>query len=58
MNIEKTIESPEENAERLREEWCRECTQKFYPRGRYGFPEMIYDALLSGDLPVPGKVER
>ena len=51
----KPIETPEEKAERLREEWCRECTSKFYPRGRCGFPEMIYDALLSGDLPVPVK---
>ena len=51
------IESPEEKAARLRAEWCRECTSKFYPRGRYGFPEMIHDALLSGDLPVPVKGE-
>ena len=49
------IETPEEKAARLREEWCRKCTSQFYPRGSKGFPEMIYDALLSGDLPVPVK---
>ena len=53
----KPIESPEEKAARLREEWCRKCTSQFYPRGSNGFPEMIYDALLSGDLHVPVKGE-
>ena len=52
------IESPEEKAARLRGEWCRKCTSKFYPRGRDSFPERIYDALLSGDLPVPGEGEQ
>ena len=49
------IETPEEKAERLRSEWCSECTSKYYPRGHKGFPEMIYDALLSGTLSVPTK---
>ena len=49
------IETPEEKAERLRSEWCSECTSKYYPRGHKGFPEMIYDALLSGALSVPTK---
>ena len=57
LNTFTPIESPEEKAVRLREEWCRKCTSQFYPRGRYGFPEMIYNALLSGDLPVPVKGE-
>lgn len=49
------IESPEEKAARLRDEWCRKCTSQFYPMGSNGFPEMIHDALLSGELPVPKK---
>ncbi len=49
------IETPEEKADRLRSEWCSECTSKYYPRGHKGFPEMIYDALLSGALSVPTK---
>ena len=49
------IETPEEKAKRLRSEWCSECTSKYYPRGHKGFPEMIYDALLSGALSVPTK---
>lgn len=49
------IETPAEKAQRLRDEWCSECTSKYYPRGHKGFPEMIYDALLSGELPMPSK---
>ena len=49
------IETPAEKAQRLRDEWCSECTSKYYPRGHKGFPEMIYDALLSGELPMPKK---
>ena len=52
----KPIETPAEKAQRLREEWCRKCTSQFYPRGSNGFPEMIYDALLSGELPMPKKI--
>ena len=52
----KPIESPEEKAKRLREEWCESALKiinhKFIDaRG----PIAIYDALLSGDLPVPVK---
>ena len=47
------IESPEEKAARLREEWCNEagvvCSLGMTTLTR------IYDALLSGDLPVPSK---
>ena len=54
----KPIESPEEKAARLREEWCESALKiinhKFIDaRG----PMAIYDALLSGDLPVPVKGE-
>ena len=64
MNIEKTIESPEENAERLREEWCIEalssCSilsgmQKYELKRLGGYIEDIYDALLTGALSVPTK---
>ena len=47
------IESPEEKAARLRKEWCKEaagvCSLGMTTLTR------IYDALLSGDLPVPNK---
>lgn len=54
----KPIESQEEKAARLREEWCNAALKiighKFIDaRG----PRAIYDALLSGDLPVPVKGE-
>ena len=52
------IESPEEKAARVREEWCESALKiinhKFIDaRG----PMAIYDALLTGDLPVPVKGE-
>ena len=55
----KPIESPEEKAARLREDWCESALKiinhKFIDaRG----PMAIYDALLSGDLPVPVKGEQ
>lgn len=47
------LETPEEKAERLRSEWCNEaggvCSLGMTTLTR------IYDALLSGDLPAPGK---
>ena len=44
------IESPEEKAARMRDEWVMNATvMNTYE---------IYDALLSGDLPVPGKGEQ
>ena len=51
----KPIETPEEKAARLRMEWCNEaggvCSLGMTTLTR------IYDALLSGDLPVPVKGE-
>lgn len=58
------IETPEEKAQRLREEWCikalSSCSilsgmQKYELKRLGGYIEDIYDALLSGDLPAPGK---
>ena len=60
----KPIETPEEKAARLREEWCikalSSCSilsgmQKYELKRLGGYIEDIYDALLSGDIPVPGK---
>ena len=60
----KPIETPDEKAARLREEWCikalSSCSilsemQKYELKRLGGYIEDIYDALLSGDLPVPGK---
>ena len=60
----KPIESPEEKAVRLREEWCikalSSCSilsgmKKYDLKRLGGYIEDIYDALLSGDLPVPVK---
>ena len=62
----KPIESPEEKAARLREEWCikalSSCSilsgmQKYELKRLGGYIEDIYDALLTGDLPVPVKGE-
>lgn len=62
----KPIETPEEMAARLREEWCikalSSCSilsgmQKYELKRLGGYIEDIYDALLSGDLPVPVKEE-
>ena len=51
----KPIESPEEKAARLRMEWCNEaglvCSLGMTTLTR------IYDAMISGDLPVPVKGE-
>ena len=66
INECKPIESPEEKAARLREEWCvkalSSCSilsgmQKYELKRLGGYIEDIYDALLSGDLPVPSKGE-
>ena len=60
------IETPEEKAARLRDEWCAKalssCSilsemQKYELKRLGGYIEDIYDALLSGDLPVPAKGE-
>ena len=50
LNTFNPIETTEEKAKRLREEW--------YERATFMNTYEIYDALLSGDLPVPGKGER
>ena len=64
MQHYKPIETPEEKAARLREEWCikalSSCSilsgmQKYELKRLGGYIEDIYDALLSGDLPAPGK---
>lgn len=62
----KPIESPEEKAARLREEWCikalSSCSissemQRYELKRLGGYIEDIYDAILSGELPVPVKGE-
>ena len=61
------IETPEEKAARLRAEWCikalSSCSilsgmQKYELKRLGGYIEDIYDALLSGDLPVPVAPEQ
>ena len=42
------IESPEEKAARLRNKWCNRAMD-------YSTIQQLYDAMLSGDLPVPVK---
>ena len=66
LNTFKPIESPEEKAARLREEWVdsaitetekrKDTTTDEYERLKARVKD-IYDALLSGDLPVPVKGE-
>ena len=60
----KPIETPEEKAARLREEWCikalSSCSilsgmQKYELKRLGGYIEDIYDALLSGELTMPSK---
>ena len=52
----KPIEPPEEKAQRLRDDWCAKAVG-VCGLGVLGMTTLtrIYDALLSGDLPVPGK---
>ena len=61
------IETPEEKAARLREEWCSDALgsasilsgMKEYELKRLGgYVGNIYDALLSGELPVPSAPEQ
>ena len=58
------IETPEEKAARLREEWCSNALdsasilsgmREYELKRLGGYIGNIYDALLSGDLPVPVK---
>ena len=60
------IETPEEKAERLREEWCikalSSCSilsgmQNYELKRLGGYIKDIYDALLSGDLSTPKRKE-
>ena len=60
------IETPEEKAARLREEWCSNALdsasilsgmREYELKRLGGYIGNIYDALLSGDLPVPAKGE-
>ena len=62
----KPIESPEVKAARLREEWCSNALdsasilsgmREYELKRLGGYIGNIYDALLSGDLPVPAKGE-
>ena len=53
----KPIESPEEKAARLRKEWCVAASKQLKNLEYNSTLTSIYDALLSGDLPVPGKGE-
>lgn len=54
LNTFKPIETPEEKAERLRSEWCNKAGG-VCSLGMTTTLTRIYDALLSGDLPAPGK---
>ena len=58
----KPIETPEELSQRLREEWCSNALdsasilsgmREYELKRLGGYIGNIYDALLSGDLPVP-----
>ena len=62
INRIKPIETPEEKASRLREEWCSNALNsasilsgmREYDLKRLGgYISSIYDAMISGDLPVP-----
>lgn len=63
----KPIETAEEKAARLREEWCikalSSCSissemQRYELKRLGGYIEDIYDALLSGELPMPKKEDE
>ena len=54
----KPIESPEEKAARLREEWCSTASKLLKNLEYSSTLTSIYDALLSGDLPVPVKENK
>ena len=54
----KPIETPEEKAARLCNEWCKTAADIFVRHPSISGTESmggIYKAMLSGDLPVPGK---
>ncbi len=66
FNVERIdpIESPEEKAERLRNEWVNKAYVDFHRLGcelevlQKEQIKQIYDALLSGELTMPGKVDE
>ena len=49
------LETPEEKAERLRSEWCAKAAKTLKNLEYTSTLASIYDALLSGELPVPTK---
>ena len=51
FNCFKPIESPEEKAARLRSEWCNRAMD-------HSTIQQLYDAMLSGELPVPVAPEQ
>ena len=55
LNTFKPIESPEEKAARLRDDWCYTAAKQLKNLEYSSTLTSIYDALLSGDLPVPVK---
>ena len=52
MNIEKTIETPEEKAVRLRHEWNEKAHELYWNESKNSFYD-LYDAMLSGVLETP-----
>ena len=57
LNTFNPIESQEEKSARLREEWCAKAAKTLKNLEYNSTLTSIYDALLSGDLPVPVKGE-
>ena len=51
----KPIESPEEKAARLRDEWVEKAAKQLKNLEYTSTLTSIYDALLSGELPMPNK---
>lgn len=51
----KSIETSEEKAERLREEWCYTAAKQLKNLKYSSTLTSIYDALLSGELTMPNK---
>lgn len=49
------IETPEEKTARLKDEWGARATELFMRSDNDAAFDFIYDALLSGELPVPVK---
>ena len=64
INKIKPIETPEEKAQRLRSEWINKAYVDFHRLGcelevlQKEQIKQIYDALLSGELTMPGKVDE